>query len=81
MLVYGVSVAVDETAREVNERRVLPPGGLRETFEQSRPITALNRSYSSFQRITGTNFVNATARSSRMLDLMHPDIDFSRNDP
>jgi hypothetical protein len=29
-----------------------PPGGLRETFEPSRPITALNRSYSSFQRIT-----------------------------
>ena len=34
----GVSVAVDETAREVSERQVLPAGGLRERFEQQRPI-------------------------------------------
>jgi hypothetical protein len=32
--VNGVSVAVDETAREVSERQVLPGGGLREKFEQ-----------------------------------------------
>ena len=34
MLVNGVPVAVDETAREVNERQGLPAGGLRERFEQ-----------------------------------------------
>ncbi len=39
--VNGVSVALDETAREVSERQVLPAGGLRERFEQQRPITAL----------------------------------------
>ena len=37
----GVSVALDETAREVSERQVLPAGGLRERIEQQRPITAL----------------------------------------
>ena len=37
----GVSVALDETAREVSERQVLPAEGLRETIEQQRPITAL----------------------------------------
>jgi hypothetical protein len=41
MLVNGVSVALDETAREVSERQVLPAGGLRERIEQQRPITAL----------------------------------------
>jgi tetraacyldisaccharide-1-P 4'-kinase len=41
LLVNGVSVALDETAREVSERQVLPAGGLRERFEQQRPITAL----------------------------------------
>jgi hypothetical protein len=30
----GVSVAVDETAREVSERQVLPADGLRERLEQ-----------------------------------------------
>ena len=30
LLVNGVSVALDETAREVSERQVLPAGGLRE---------------------------------------------------
>jgi hypothetical protein len=39
--VNGVSVALDETARQVNERQVLPAGGLRERIEQQRPITAL----------------------------------------
>jgi len=39
--VNGVSVALDETAREVDERQVLPAGGLREGFEQQRPITVL----------------------------------------
>jgi hypothetical protein len=39
--VNGVSVALDETAREVSERQVLPAGGLRERIEQQRPITAL----------------------------------------
>jgi hypothetical protein len=34
LLVCGVSVAVDETAREVNGRQVLPGGGLRERFER-----------------------------------------------
>jgi tetraacyldisaccharide-1-P 4'-kinase len=38
--VNGVSVALDETAREVSERQVLPAGGLRERIEQQRPITA-----------------------------------------
>lgn len=33
----GVSVALDETAREVSERQVLPAGGLRERIEQQRP--------------------------------------------
>src|SRR5438876_11913769 len=33
-VVNGVSVALDETAREVSERQVLPAGGLRERFEQ-----------------------------------------------
>ena len=37
----GVSVVVDETAREVSERQVLPAEGLRERIEQQRPITAL----------------------------------------
>lgn len=32
---------LDETAREVSERQVLPAGGLRERIEQQRPITAL----------------------------------------
>ena len=36
----GVSVAMDETTREVSERQVMPAGGLRERIEQSRPITA-----------------------------------------
>ena len=48
LLVNGVSVALDETAREVSERQVLPAGGLRESFEQQRPITALRRAYSFF---------------------------------
>jgi hypothetical protein len=43
LVVNGVSVALDETAREVSERQVLPSGGLRERFEQQRPITALHR--------------------------------------
>jgi hypothetical protein len=30
----GVSVAVDETTREVSERQKLPGGGLRERIEQ-----------------------------------------------
>ena len=34
MLADGVSVALDETAREVSERQVLPAEGLRERFEQ-----------------------------------------------
>ena len=34
LLVNGVSVALDETAREVSERQVLPAGGLRERIEQ-----------------------------------------------
>ena len=34
LVVNGVSVALDETAREVSERQVLPAGGLRERFEQ-----------------------------------------------
>jgi hypothetical protein len=34
LLVNGVPVAVDETAREVGERQGLPAGGLRERFEQ-----------------------------------------------
>lgn len=46
--VNGVSVAMDETAREVNERQVLPSGGPRERFEQQRPITAPRRAYSFF---------------------------------
>ena len=46
LLVNGVSVALDETAREVSERQVLPAGGLRERFEQQRPITARRRAYS-----------------------------------
>lgn len=33
---------LDETAREVSERQVLPAGGLRERIEQQRPITALH---------------------------------------
>lgn len=36
----GVSVALDETAREVSENRCLTPY-LRERIEQQRPITAL----------------------------------------
>jgi hypothetical protein len=48
----GVSVALDETAREVSERQVLPGGGLRERFEQQQPITALRRLYSFFRRVT-----------------------------
>ena len=35
------SVALDETAREVSERQILPAEGLRERIEQQRPITAL----------------------------------------
>jgi len=31
--VNGVPVALDETAREVNERQVLPAGSLRERIE------------------------------------------------
>jgi hypothetical protein len=50
--VNGVSVALDETAREVDERQVLPAGGLREGFEQQRPITALWRPYSLTRRVT-----------------------------
>ena len=61
-LVNGVSVALDETAREVSERQVLPAGGLRERFEQ-RPITALRGSYSFFGRYP-TNF-KATVHSQR----------------
>jgi hypothetical protein len=34
-----VSVALDETTREVSERQVLPAGGLREGFDQPRPRT------------------------------------------
>jgi hypothetical protein len=34
LIVNGVSVAFDETAREVSERQVLPAGGLREGLEQ-----------------------------------------------
>jgi tetraacyldisaccharide-1-P 4'-kinase len=41
MGVNGVSVALDETAREVSERQILPAGGLRERIEHQRPITAL----------------------------------------
>lgn len=41
MLVNGVSVALDETARQVSERQVLPTEALRERIEQQRPITAL----------------------------------------
>jgi hypothetical protein len=34
------SSLMDEAAREVNERRFLPAGGLRDRFEQLRPIPA-----------------------------------------
>ena len=52
LLVNGVSVALDETAREVSERQVLPGEGLRERFEQQRPTTALRQAYSVFQGVT-----------------------------
>jgi hypothetical protein len=48
LLVNGVPVALDETAREVSERQVLPAVGQREIFVQQRPITALPRAYSFF---------------------------------
>jgi hypothetical protein len=48
LLVNGVSVALDETAREVSERQVLPTGSQREIFVQERPITALRPAYSFF---------------------------------
>ena len=38
LFVNGVSVALDETAREVSERQVLPAEGPRERIEQQRPI-------------------------------------------
>jgi hypothetical protein len=34
LLVNGVSVGSDETAREVSERQIVPSEGLRERFEQ-----------------------------------------------
>ena len=34
LVVNGASVALDETAREVSERQVLPAGGLRKRLEQ-----------------------------------------------
>ena len=43
---------LDETAREVSERQVLPGEGLRERFEQQRPTTALPGAYSVFQGVT-----------------------------
>jgi hypothetical protein len=52
LVANGVSVALDETAREVNERRVLPAGGLPEGFEQQRPITALHL-YEAYNRQLG----------------------------
>ena len=53
--VNGVSVALDETAREVDERQGSLPGALREGFEQQRPITALERPYS-FTRACNRQF-------------------------
>jgi hypothetical protein len=50
--VNGVSVALDETTREVSERQVLPAGGLRERIEQQRPIAALGGQYSFTRRVT-----------------------------
>ena len=41
LLVDGVSVAMDETAREVSERQTCPAGACARRFEQQRPITAL----------------------------------------
>ena len=43
---------LDETAREVSERQVLPGEGQRGKFEQKRPTTALRRPYSLFQCVT-----------------------------
>jgi tetraacyldisaccharide-1-P 4'-kinase len=57
--VSDVSVALDETAREVSERQVLPAGGLRERFGQQRPITALRGTYSFFAK--PTQFLRKTA--------------------
>jgi hypothetical protein len=48
----GVSVALDETAREVSVRQDLPGGALRERFEQQRPRTALRQVYSVFRRVS-----------------------------
>lgn len=48
----GVSVALDETAREVSERQALPGENLRERFEQQRPITARVEAYSDLTLIT-----------------------------
>jgi hypothetical protein len=48
LLVDGVSVAWTKRPVEVSERQVLPGDGLRERFEQWRPITALLRPYSFF---------------------------------
>jgi len=44
----GVSVAVDETAREIIERAVFLGCRARERVEQQRPITTLKRLYSLF---------------------------------
>jgi hypothetical protein len=57
LLVSGVSVALDEAAREVSERQVFPARDLRERFEQ-RPITTLRRAYS----LSGTKPTNPLER-------------------
>ena len=48
----GVSVSLDETAREVSERQVLAPGGLR-VIRAVAAVTAHERPYSLSRRITG----------------------------
>jgi hypothetical protein len=66
------SVALDETAREVSERQVLPAGGLRERFDRQRPRTVPRARLLLFQttdcsRAAG---LRRTSCSERVLDHM-----------
>jgi hypothetical protein len=66
----GVSVAMDETTREVSERQVMPAGGLRERIEQSRPITAYSEG-TPFERGTQATTPSNPATARPRLDCRH----------
>lgn len=58
----------DETAREVGERQALPAGGLRERFDQQRPITVLRRAYSFFGYYTDQISAQTTTNDDKQAD-------------